>query len=277
MRWKQFLIPVRSMDTEEARAYIGEHKEGTFTLVDVRQPGEYKKVRIAGAKLIPIAELSDRLGELDPEKPTIVYCAVGGRSRVATQLLAGQGFKQVYNLKGGITGWQGHTAVGPAEVGMAVLRGDEAPAEIIVVAYGMEEGLRGFYTAMASRVNDQEVSGMFAKLADIEVRHKEELFNLYKRRDPSAHDLEAFEAKVVSKFMEGGLTTEEFLEKNKPAMETVLDVLNMAMMIETQALDLYLRFSDKSKEDKTKSVLFDIAEEEKAHLAALGRLIDRKV
>lgn len=79
---------------------------------------------------------------------------------------------------------------------------------------------------------------MFAKLADIEVRHKEKLFNLYKRLDPSAHDLEAFEAKVVSKFMEGGLTTEEFLEKNKPAMETVLDVLNMAMMIETQALDL---------------------------------------
>lgn len=277
MRWKQFLIPVRSMDTEEARAYIGEHTEGTFTLVDVRQPGEYKKARIAGAKLIPIAELSDRLGELDPEKPTIVYCAVGGRSRVAAQLLAGQGFKQVYNLKGGITGWQGHTAVGPAEVGMAVLRGDEAPAEIIVVAYGMEEGLRGFYTAMASRVNDQEVSGMFAKLADIEVRHKEKLFNLHKRLDPSAHDLETFEAKFVSKIMEGGLTTEEFLEKNKPAMKTVLDVLNMAMVIETQALDLYLRFSDKSKEEKTKSVLFDIAEEEKAHLAALGRLIDSKV
>jgi rhodanese-related sulfurtransferase len=73
MRWKQFLIPVRSMDTKEARAYIGEHKEGTFTLVDVRQPREYEKARIPGAKLVPLPELSDRLAELDPEKPTLVY------------------------------------------------------------------------------------------------------------------------------------------------------------------------------------------------------------
>ena len=67
------MIPVRSMDTEEARAYIGEHEEGTFTLVDVRQPREYEKARIPGAKLVPLPELSDRLAELDPEKPTLVY------------------------------------------------------------------------------------------------------------------------------------------------------------------------------------------------------------
>jgi rhodanese-related sulfurtransferase len=73
MRWKQFLVPVRSMDTGEARAYIGEHKEGTFTLLDVRQPGEYEKARIPGAKLIPLPELSNRLAELDREKPTLVY------------------------------------------------------------------------------------------------------------------------------------------------------------------------------------------------------------
>lgn len=73
MRWKQFLVPVGSMDTEEARAYIGKHKEGTFTLLDVRQPGEYEKARIPGAKLIPLPELSNRLAELDREKPTLVY------------------------------------------------------------------------------------------------------------------------------------------------------------------------------------------------------------
>ena len=73
MRWKQFLVPVGSMDTEEARAYIGKHEEGTFTLLDVRQPGEYEKARIPGAKLIPLPELSNRLAELDREKPTLVY------------------------------------------------------------------------------------------------------------------------------------------------------------------------------------------------------------
>ena len=73
MRWKQLLTPVRSMDAEEAKTYIADQKEGTFTLLDVRQPGEYEKARIPGAKLIPLPELSDGIGELDPERPVIVY------------------------------------------------------------------------------------------------------------------------------------------------------------------------------------------------------------
>jgi rhodanese-related sulfurtransferase len=73
MRWKQFLTPVKSMETEQVRTYISDHKEGTFTLLDVRQPGEYEEARIPGSKLIPLPELSNRIGELDPEKPIICY------------------------------------------------------------------------------------------------------------------------------------------------------------------------------------------------------------
>ncbi len=73
MKWKQLLTPVKSMGTEEAKAYMDEHKEGTYTLLDVRQPGEYEEDRIPGAKLIPLPELTDRLDELDPEKPVITY------------------------------------------------------------------------------------------------------------------------------------------------------------------------------------------------------------
>lgn len=73
MRWKPFLTPVKSMSPEEARAYVGEHEEGSYTLLDVRQPAEYETERIPGAKLIPLPELAERLGELDPEKPVITY------------------------------------------------------------------------------------------------------------------------------------------------------------------------------------------------------------
>ncbi|MBW1782385.1 MAG: hypothetical protein JRL30_16795 [Deltaproteobacteria bacterium] len=73
MRWKQFLTPVANMDAEAARAFVSEHKEGTYTLLDVRQAGEYEKGRIPGAKLVPLPELSDRIGELDPDKPVIAY------------------------------------------------------------------------------------------------------------------------------------------------------------------------------------------------------------
>jgi rhodanese-related sulfurtransferase len=70
---KKMIVPAESMDAEEARKYINEHNEGTFTLLDVRQPGEYEDSHIPGAKLIPLPQLSDSYDRLDPEKPVVVY------------------------------------------------------------------------------------------------------------------------------------------------------------------------------------------------------------
>ena len=73
MEWKQFFTPVKSIDTDDARTYLKGHKEGSYTLLDVRQPGEYERERIPGAKLIPLPELADRLNELDHDKPILTY------------------------------------------------------------------------------------------------------------------------------------------------------------------------------------------------------------
>lgn len=73
MRWKQFFTPAENMDVEQARRFMAEHAEGEYTLLDVRQPGEYEQSRIPGAHLIPLPQLTDRLDELDKEKPIIVY------------------------------------------------------------------------------------------------------------------------------------------------------------------------------------------------------------
>lgn len=70
---KKLFKPVKSMNTEKARAFIEEHEEGTYTLLDVRQPGEYEEEHIPGAKLIPLPELKDSLKELDSDKPVVVY------------------------------------------------------------------------------------------------------------------------------------------------------------------------------------------------------------
>jgi rubrerythrin len=178
----------------------------------------------------------------------------------------------VYNLKGGIMAWHGLTAVGPAEVGMAVLQGDETPAQVIILAYGMEEGLRSFYETMESQTPDQEVSALFGKLTGIEVLHKEKLFKVYRVYDPGVVDMEGLENKIEVEMMEGGLTTDEFIAENRSAMKTLSGILDVAMMLEAQALDLYMRYSQKTKDQETKDTLYDIAGEEKAHLEALGRL-----
>jgi len=70
---KQLFAPLASLDADEVREFIASHPEGTYTLLDVRQPTEYEKEHIPGAKLIPLPQLADSLSALDPEKPTIVY------------------------------------------------------------------------------------------------------------------------------------------------------------------------------------------------------------
>ncbi len=76
-------------------------------LVDVREPWEAETASIPGARLIPLGELPDRLGELDGfrERPIVVHCRTGGRSRRACELLLAKGFGRVENLAGGIDGW----------------------------------------------------------------------------------------------------------------------------------------------------------------------------
>ena len=73
MGFRQFFIPVKNMDAEEARGYMAEHKASDYTLLDVRQPGEYAQARIPGSVLVPLPELTGRLDELDRDKPLVVY------------------------------------------------------------------------------------------------------------------------------------------------------------------------------------------------------------
>ena len=62
-----------NLNSEECHSFIDTTKEGSFTLLDVRQPSEYEGARIPGSRLIPLPELNARLHELDPDKPVIAY------------------------------------------------------------------------------------------------------------------------------------------------------------------------------------------------------------
>ncbi len=74
-------------------------------LVDVRNPGEADAGMIANAVNIPVGQLPDRVGELDPRKPTVVCCAGGYRSSVAASFLRQRGFGDVSDVLGGYNAW----------------------------------------------------------------------------------------------------------------------------------------------------------------------------
>ena len=73
MRLRHLFTPVNDMSTQQLQAFIDSHQQGSFPLLDVRQPEEYETARIPGCKLVPLPALDDRLKELDPQKPIIAY------------------------------------------------------------------------------------------------------------------------------------------------------------------------------------------------------------
>jgi sulfur-carrier protein adenylyltransferase/sulfurtransferase len=273
---RKLFTPTEAMDAEEANTYMGDHQEGTYTLLDVRQPWEYGEDHIPGAKLVPLGDLKEGTENLDPEKPTLVYCAVGGRSRVAAQFLSGMGFKEVYNLSGGIKAFRGAKASGPQELNLDLVRGDESPPDMLKLAFGLERALGIFYEKCQEKAQDKDLLDLFAKLGHVEGLHKQKVYERYVAMVPEAPAIAAFEAGMEPAIMEGGFHLNEFLAANAPWLKTVNEVLELAMMLETQALDLYLRFAGKSQEEGTKQVLFTLADDEKVHVKSLGRLLDEK-
>lgn len=91
----------REVSREEARKLVEEGAQ----LVDVRAEHEWEAGRIAGAVHVPLAQLPERLGEIDRDRPVVVYCRGGNRSSMATAALADAGYDAA-KLTEGVVGWE---------------------------------------------------------------------------------------------------------------------------------------------------------------------------
>src|SRR5260370_22323977 len=93
-----------------------EEHAGAVQILDVREPAEFTGPlgHIAGAVLIPLGELAERVGELARDRPIVALCRAGSRSAQATAILQQAGFKDVANLTGGMLRWraEGHPVEG---------------------------------------------------------------------------------------------------------------------------------------------------------------------
>jgi hydroxyacylglutathione hydrolase len=108
--WEASGLPVSSGDTlnvnaQELNDLIASPYGSEPVVVDVREPWEYASGHIPGARLIPLGQLAERLGELDPSQAVALVCASGNRSLSAAALLGQKGFQKVYNLRNGMHGW----------------------------------------------------------------------------------------------------------------------------------------------------------------------------
>ena len=90
----------REVSREEAQKLVADGAQ----MVDVRADHEWEAGRIAGATHLPLAELAERAGEIEKDRPVVVYCRGGNRSSMAAAALSEAGYDAV-KLTEGITGW----------------------------------------------------------------------------------------------------------------------------------------------------------------------------
>ena len=107
-------MQIPEIDVDE----LARRRAGGAVVIDVRQPDEYDEGHVPGARLIPLAEVGQRLDEVPAGAEVLVVCRSGGRSLKAAEVMAAAG-RQAVNVAGGTLAWieAGHPVARGAEPG----------------------------------------------------------------------------------------------------------------------------------------------------------------
>ena len=96
--------PIREITATELKQRIDNGDD--LQIVDVREDNEVAIAKIPNTIHIPLAQVINRMSEIDPARETVVHCKMGGRSARAIDAMQRSGFQgKLINLKGGIIGW----------------------------------------------------------------------------------------------------------------------------------------------------------------------------
>lgn len=111
----QWALPPDAVTLDEARRA---HEAGSALLIDIREPAEHATGVAAGARLLPMSQLSSRLAEIptDPARPVLLICNTQNRSSATLRALRQRGYAHVRYVHGGMSEWvrRGWPVVRPA-------------------------------------------------------------------------------------------------------------------------------------------------------------------
>jgi len=269
VQWNQIVGNVKNVTVPEAAAFLEQRPLGTYEILDVRQPAEYKEGHIAGARLLPLPELLKGNVSLSAHKSYLVYCRAGSRSLAACQWLASQGITEVKNLVGGYLVWSGLRAKGPYEQHLTLLEPEAEFEDALSLAFAMEDGLGRLYHKLSLRVPNPICAKLLSHLVEFEERHKAALAASSTR--PQGPKFNPKHGQLV----ESGAQVSAVCKEMELFLNLPEDVFDFAMGIEAQAFDLYMRLSQTALSPATEKLFLDLAEEECTHLDLLKIEADR--
>ena len=263
---------------DELEEFRTKTRERNYLLIDVRQPREYAEGHIPGAQLIPLPEIENRIGELDSEQNLILYCRSGGRSAVAAALIKDIGPRQgrIYNLVGGIAGWDGkelkdipHLELFPRDMPLA---------QTLFRAMNMEKGAWLFYQDLSQEYAGTELGDMVKDLGGMEEAHARSIFTYWSkhRPAPAAESFEALFERLDGKIMEGGKPISAWMARlGRNPEDRTLRLLELACEIEYYAYDLYRGLAKRDADPEAVKTYLLLAEQEKAHVRVISKALNK--
>jgi len=276
MSSKDLYREIPTIEPERLKKLFEQRHPQDWQLLDVRQPLEYRAGHIPGARLLPVADLVDHLQELDPQLPTVVYCAAGVRSHAAASLLLHHGFCDVCHLPGGFPSWQGERASGLPQTDLAPFLAGGGIEVQIALAWMLEQGAQRFYRGVATRRDEAELQALFCELGNAEEGHKQTLLALYEGLT-TQHPADNFPAGLIDTHaledvMEGGFQVSRALQMATSADPQQL--CGLAMAIEVNAWDHYLWLQRQAADEDTGRLFEVLAGEERMHLRRLAAVLE---
>jgi rhodanese-related sulfurtransferase len=262
---------------EELEGMLSSRKEGAYEIIDVRQPQEYTKGHIPGAKLIPLGEIEERMDEFSPDQDLLFYCRSGARSMAAASLVrdTGVSFRGIYNLVGGYGGYEGTGLVGMPRMDTIDL--NLSLHQIIVRAIDMEKGAWRFYTLFLERFPDAGFTPRLHRLVELEKKHGNALYTYWEKhvQPGPEQDFESLFASLDGEILEGGESLDDWT-KRLENMQTItcLDLAEAALVIEYSAYDLYRNLADRVTGSAEITFFRLLSEQEKGHVRMVSKVFE---
>jgi rhodanese-related sulfurtransferase/rubrerythrin len=270
-------MPITEITPEQLRDFVQQADESAYVLIDVRQPAEYERDHIPGARLMPLPEVVQAVDTLPRDRAVVFYCHSGGRS-MAAAAMAEETFEDespIYNLTGGMLAWDG--AVVSDYPRISLFDSSATPREMMEVAMNLEKGALLFYSHIAGQYQHETWSRGFAKLATAEKGHAKTVYGFWSGLSDQP-DIEPFESLFDSldgEVLEGGMSFEEALSRAEAVNDMAcVRLVELALSIEYAAYDLYRTMADQITAPEPRQGFLTLAQSEKAHMRSLAALLD---
>ena len=264
----------KNISSDALNQYLAQQREGTYLLLDVRQPEEYAQEHIPGARLIPLGELETRLGELPTDRELVFYCRSGARSQTAAFLTAEMEITAapLYNLIGGIMAWVGKTL--PGFPRLDLFAGDDHPAQRLMRALDLGKGAWRFYSFMYDRFKTKPFADVLEQLSKAEEAHARVVYGFWKTTQPDPQPFQVLYDQLEGDILEGGQPLARVLaDVDQWVGNPCLNLMELALNIEYAAYDLYRNLAESDGQKKAREAFLTIAQAEKGHLRSLVKAV----